>query len=301
MTEYLTTREVARYLRLNEKKIYALVSEGKLPAARISGKWLFPKELIDQWVDDHTVRPPGSLMGAVLEQMVVVQGSDDWLFSRCTERFLGRREIPVVSAKVGSLAGVMAVDGGRAHLAGCHVDNRAVQSSLRGSGGLYLIHLFSREQGLMLDAERHPGVGGPADVARLGLRFADRQPLSGTHRLARRLFEADDVPFDELERCGPYTSHLEVALAVRNGQAGAGLGIRVAAELAGLDFVPLATEPFKLAVPAALASHPHMAAFLEFVFDDLGIAARGGFAGYGFDKLGTMEAIGCDIHERPEV
>lgn len=48
MAESLTTREVARYVRLNEKKVYALVSEGQLPAARLSGKWLFPKHLIDQ-------------------------------------------------------------------------------------------------------------------------------------------------------------------------------------------------------------------------------------------------------------
>ena len=37
MAEYLTTREVAKYLRLNEKKVYALVADGQLPAARISG------------------------------------------------------------------------------------------------------------------------------------------------------------------------------------------------------------------------------------------------------------------------
>ena len=52
--EIMTIEEVAAYLRLNEKKIYALISAGKLPAARISGKWLFPKHLVDQWVEDRT-------------------------------------------------------------------------------------------------------------------------------------------------------------------------------------------------------------------------------------------------------
>ena len=82
MADYLTTREVARYLRLNEKKVYALVSEGQLPAARLSGKWLFPKHLIDQWVERKTVIPVSGLMGALLGEMIVIQGSDDWLFSR---------------------------------------------------------------------------------------------------------------------------------------------------------------------------------------------------------------------------
>ncbi len=53
MAEYFTTREVARYLKLNEKKVYTLVSEGQLPAAKLSGKWLFPKHLIDQWVEEQ--------------------------------------------------------------------------------------------------------------------------------------------------------------------------------------------------------------------------------------------------------
>jgi len=39
MAEYLTTKEAAKYLKLNEKKLYELVSKGLMPAARISGKW----------------------------------------------------------------------------------------------------------------------------------------------------------------------------------------------------------------------------------------------------------------------
>jgi excisionase family DNA binding protein len=59
MAQYLTTREVAAYLRLNEKKVYELVAQGQLPAARISGKWLFPKHLVDQWVERNTLYPFG--------------------------------------------------------------------------------------------------------------------------------------------------------------------------------------------------------------------------------------------------
>jgi molybdate-binding protein len=33
---------------------------------------------------------------------------------------------------------------------------------------------------------------------------------------------------------GPFTSHLELALAIRNGQADAGVGARIAATMAGL-------------------------------------------------------------------
>jgi hypothetical protein len=43
-------------------------------------------------------------------------------------------------------------------------------------------------------------------------------------------------------------SHLEVTLAVAAGVADAAVGIRAAAETVDLDFVPLAWEPFELAL-----------------------------------------------------
>jgi excisionase family DNA binding protein len=57
MPEYLSTREVARYLKLSEKKVYALAAEGRMPAARVTGKRLFPKELVDRGITEHTTYP----------------------------------------------------------------------------------------------------------------------------------------------------------------------------------------------------------------------------------------------------
>jgi excisionase family DNA binding protein len=35
----MNTRELAKYLGINEKKIYSLISEKGLPASRITGGW----------------------------------------------------------------------------------------------------------------------------------------------------------------------------------------------------------------------------------------------------------------------
>lgn len=292
MAEYLTTREVASYLKLNEKKVYALVAGGRLPAARISGKWLFPRHLIDQWVESKTTYPVTGLMGALLDEMVVIQGSDDWLFARMAQRYQSKRSIPVASAKVGSLAGLSAVGEGKAHLAGCHVENRQVEKLMGDRPGCYLVNLLQRTQGLIFDRDRHPGLKSLKDATEGRLRFARRQELSGTHHLMERLFEKHKLSLDEVQGVGPYSTHLELALAIRTGQADCGVGIQVAAELCGLDFIPLDTEPYKLAVPAAFISHPQISGFLEFVLDELKAASRQGTAGYGFSDLGRMEAIG---------
>jgi putative molybdopterin biosynthesis protein len=51
MPELMNTREVARYLGINEKKVYFLAKTGKIPCTRVTGKWTFPKKLIDQWIE----------------------------------------------------------------------------------------------------------------------------------------------------------------------------------------------------------------------------------------------------------
>ncbi len=301
MRDYLNTREVAAYLKLNEKKIYALVASGQLPAARISGKWLFPRDVIDQWVEDHTVYPAAGMMGAVLDKLVVMQGSDDWLLSGAVDALAARNpaDFPVVEARIGSLAGLSAIDQGRAHVAGCHVSSPEVNATLARQGGGYLLKLFSRSQGLFFDGSRTPdlaGIGGMEDVLRRGLRFADRQERSGTWQLGRRLpAKVGAVPgvsgTPALVSVGPFATHLEAALAVRSGRADVGLGARAAAELCGLDFLPIEDEDFKLVVPLAYASRPHMARFLDATLDSLRVRASEGAAGYDFTELGSLDPV----------
>ena len=52
MPEIMTTREVAKYLRLHEITICKLAGEGKIPAIRIGRIWRFDKETIDEWIND---------------------------------------------------------------------------------------------------------------------------------------------------------------------------------------------------------------------------------------------------------
>ncbi|HEY3358821.1 MAG TPA: helix-turn-helix transcriptional regulator [Polyangia bacterium] len=290
MAEYLSTREVARYLKLNQKKVYALVAAGQLPAARISGKWLFPRHLIDEWVARHTVHPDGGVMGALLDEMVVLQGSDDWLLWRVIDRFQERRQAAVPTAVVGSLAGLAALRAGHAHVASCHVDLAAVRD--QAPGAAYLVELFTREQGLIYDRSRTRRLPGLAAVAARRLRFAERQAGSGTYRLVRRLLgEAGAAA--TWTAVGPYSSHLELALAIRAGDADVGVGARIAAAMTGLAFAPLAVEPFDLLVPAGFAAHPRMAGFLEFALEELGHEAAHAPAGYSFTQLGRMQALGA--------
>ena len=50
MPEIMTTKEMAKYLKLHEITITKYAAMGEIPAIRIGRVWRFDKEAIDQWI-----------------------------------------------------------------------------------------------------------------------------------------------------------------------------------------------------------------------------------------------------------
>jgi molybdate-binding protein len=108
-----------------------------------------------------------------------------------------------------------------------------------------LVHLWRREQGLVVVQGNPLGIRGVADLA--GRRVAWRRPGTASRLLLERLLLEKGID----PRPGftdAYDSHLGVAAAVGTGAADAGLAVRAVAHLAGLEWIPVASEPFELAL-----------------------------------------------------
>ena len=62
MPQIMTTREVAKYLKLHEITICKHAAAGKIPGVRIGGVWRFHQDAIDKWIGEGTpiVNKPGS-------------------------------------------------------------------------------------------------------------------------------------------------------------------------------------------------------------------------------------------------
>jgi excisionase family DNA binding protein len=54
--EILTIREVAEYLKINEKTAYRLAAEGKLPGFKVGGAWRFRKDEIEKLTKSSTTQ-----------------------------------------------------------------------------------------------------------------------------------------------------------------------------------------------------------------------------------------------------
>ena len=50
-TEILTIKEVAEYLKVNERTIYRLANKGDIPAFKVGNIWRFERSKIAQWME----------------------------------------------------------------------------------------------------------------------------------------------------------------------------------------------------------------------------------------------------------
>jgi len=62
MTELMTLKEVAAYLRVTKKTIYRLLKRDSIPATKISRQWRFNKALIDEWLHQNSDETKASIL-----------------------------------------------------------------------------------------------------------------------------------------------------------------------------------------------------------------------------------------------
>jgi putative molybdopterin biosynthesis protein len=161
-------------------------------------------------------------------------------------------EVAVTGGARGSLGGLASLTRGHADVAAVHLldaesgrHNDPFVRRLMPGGSIALVHLWRREQGLVLPRRNPRAVRGLGDLE--GLRLAWRAPGTGSRLLFELLLrEAGVVPQPEAGTAAD--SHLGVAAAVAAGAADGGLAVRACADALDLDFVALVDEPFELAV-----------------------------------------------------
>ena len=56
----LTIKEVAEYLKVNERTVYRLAGAKKIPAFKVGGTWRFVRSDIDQWIRNQTAGAEGT-------------------------------------------------------------------------------------------------------------------------------------------------------------------------------------------------------------------------------------------------
>lgn len=262
----MNTREVADYLRIRQRKVYALLRAKRIPCSRVTGKWLFPKHLIDLWVAENTdyaglgfeTRPPAP----------VAAGSHDPLLDWAVRH----ADCGLALRPSGSLDGLKQLAAGEATLAGLHVRDAETGDYnvplLRDTPGLrdiVLIHWARRRQGLLVAAGNPLKLRRLADLKAKKARFMPRQAAAGSHLLLLHLLTQGRLKLADLALVHPAVpSETEVGLAIVEGRADAGIAVEAVARQFRLGFLPLAEERFDIALRRKSYFEPPVQALFAF-------------------------------------
>ena len=271
----LTTREVAAYLHINEKQVYRLIQNGDIPCTRVTGKWLFPQSLVEDWVkrsaEQHPTSQPNTAERVDLDHGLLIAGSNDMLLDSLLD-LTGRRfpEYVLYTSNLGSFGGLTALKQARAHVALAHLRDQATgeynvpfisQSDTRQS--LVIVTLWHRRLGLV----SRPGetrIRSLAVVPQHQLRFVNRQPGSGVRWLIdQQLQQAQIDPHTLPGYDTEAWTHWEVGLQILHQHADIGVAAQSVAQQLGLDFSEILEERFDLLVSKDVYFSKPVQALLE--------------------------------------
>ncbi len=293
----MSTRETARFLGVNEKMIYTLISEKGLPATKITGKWLFPKHLVEQWIEANTLNyPEPAALLPPYHGLLIITGSNDPLLDGAIALFNRQHADQVaVFGNLGSLGGLRALRQNLCHMASSHLlqDDDSEYNFEFATRELdrmpAVVNFCRREQGLLIQKGNPKSIRGVENLGDPGIRIVNRSMGTGTRLLLDRELRKAGLKGDAVKGYDHEVQrHLDVGLEILSGRSDAGPAIRAVAALLGLDFIPLRWERFDLLVKKERFFDEGIQRFLGLFHDKpfRDIADR--MSGYDVRKSGQM-------------
>jgi len=257
MKNFLSTKEVARLLDINEKMVYSLISEKGLPATKVTGKWIFPRHLVEQWIETKTINYPDTASQLPpYHGLLIIAGSNDPLLDSTINLFNTLHPDHVaVFGNLGSMGGLKTLKRNLCHIASSHLlqDDEAEYNFDFANQELdtmpAVVNFCKREQGILVKKKNPDNISCAADLARPGLRIINRPLGTGTRLLLDREFQRAGINGEKIDGYHREVQrHLDVGLEILAGRADAGPAIRAVAEVLDIGFVPLRWERYDLMI-----------------------------------------------------
>ncbi|HEX2255876.1 MAG TPA: helix-turn-helix transcriptional regulator [Afifellaceae bacterium] len=285
----MTTAEVAAYLRLKERTVYEMAAKRQIPCTRATGKLLFPRKLIDRWVEGLTEVPRTY---DALPPPIYAGSSDPLLEWALRESASG---LAVLAS--GSRDGLERLARGEAVVAGIHIRDQEgggynVETLRREMPfpDVVAIRWADREQGLLVAPGNPLGVGGLEDLFDKCPRIALRPEGAGSRVLFDALVQESGRDAARLNIVLiEAQTEADLAAMVAEGDADCGLGIAAVAGRTALGFVPLGIrESFDLVMRRRDYFEPPIQKLLRFCRSDGFRKRADSYGGYECGRLGEV-------------
>jgi len=288
---FMSVKQVSGYLHLNEKKIYALVNKGQIPATKITGKWMFPRELIDKWMLDST-------HGGLLHDRLIIAGSDDPLLHRIVNEFtesLGNRAVITYTA-TSTRNGLELLNANKVDACCIHwgpedesiTRHPSLLQQYSQNHNWVLIRAFKREQGLVHSSKLLPPTPEIPEIFDKKYRWAIRQAGSGSQRFLMEVLSKYRLNTDLLNVTSSALSEREAAASVNLNKSDIAIGTRSIANEFGLDFISLGWEVFDFAIPRNIWFRHLFHNLMNRIQSDAGQRTAEELGGYQISNSGTL-------------
>jgi len=241
---FLTVPELAELLHVNEKKIYKLAGEGDIPGTKITGKWIFPRHLVEDWIAENS-------HGGAMTDRIIIAGSDDRLINTvCNQTALDHQQSALISySPCGTRHGLRMLDTRRADA--CFINWGATDPSARRHLGLLrgyknhgswvIVRCLQRTQGLILSRELE---NRKNNLEKLlidsKLKWAQRNTDSGAERLLEDVCATAGRNYQSLNFTTTNNTEHSAVGAVNTGIADITCGSQASAHEFQLPFIPVA-------------------------------------------------------------
>lgn len=247
-----------------------------------------------------TVRVNLSRDRQAIEQEISVAGCDPAIFLAGAHLRQGKDQASIVGWTMGSMAALRALQQGEVHVAGLHLfDPTTGESNLPflrralKSANYDVVTFATWEEGFLVRPGNPKSIRAIADVADPLVTLVNREEGAGARLMLDQRLRAAGIDSTQVrgyERI--VSSHFEVARAIASHQADVGVGIRSAAQLFGLDFVPLQAARYDLVVPKAyLKSHPTLARLFDTIVSHSFRAEIDALGGYDTRETGRVHDL----------
>ncbi|MBM9529158.1 helix-turn-helix transcriptional regulator [Desulfoprunum benzoelyticum] len=293
---YLTTREVAAFLNINEKMVYYLVNDKGLPATKITGKWLFPRRLVEEWLETHVLNVQRTgIDRSSNDGILLMAGSDDLLLQKVLSQFYKKGLGTVFFANLGSMGGLKSLRLGLCHIGTCHLlqDDNAEYNFDFAREELdrapVFVNFSKREQGILLQKGNPKGIHSIVDLAKKGVRIVNRQLGTGTRLLLDYEISRSEISASQIEGYEVEVSrHMDAGLEVLSGRADAAPAIRAVAGLLDLDFLSLRWERYDLLIARERFFEKGIQDFIGLLHEKEFRSLAETFTGYDISLCGKM-------------
>ena len=259
---------------------------------------------LDRWREERKGKGLGvrtEANNADTGKSLVIAASHDLALNMLVSRLRQKNpEIKIDVTYAGSLGGLIALQEGRADLAGIHLldaetgeYNYPYIKHLLPGREVAIVHLAYRIQGLMFAAGNPKRINGIENLRRPDLTLINRQKGSGTRILLdQELRKLGITPSDLNGYTHEVDTHLAVARGIAQGKADVGLGIEAAARACHIDFLPLYRERYDLVIPTENYKNKKLAPLIKVIVSKDFQKAVTEAGGYDTSQTGTTTFVG---------